>query len=84
MATLLRRVYADKALGEGALQRSDLDWTIVHPTLLNDGPKTGTYRVGERLHFSGAPKISRADVADFLLKQTGDATYTRRIVMISD
>ena len=83
MGTLLRNIYADKRAGESALFASDLDWTLVYPSMLNDGPKTGKYRVGEQLELSGFPKISRADVADFILNQVASRVYVRKGVIIS-
>lgn len=80
---LFRDLYADKALGEDMLRRSDLDWTLVYPTTLTNGPKTGKYRVGERLQLRGLPTISRADVADFLANQIEDTTNVRKMVLIS-
>lgn len=62
---LLNRVYADKDRQEAAVRASGLDWTIVRPGFLTNGPHTGTYQVigalgaGVRLR-----RISRADVAD--------------------
>jgi putative NADH-flavin reductase len=79
----LRRIYADKLAGEQALKRSDLEWTIVHPTLLTDGPLTRQYRSGEHLELRGMPKISRADTADFILKQIDDRSYVRKVVIVS-
>jgi putative NADH-flavin reductase len=81
--TLLRDIYADKVVGEGLLRQSDLDWTIVHPTGLTDGPLTGRYRAGERLDLSGLPRISRADAAHFILAQLDDATYLRKVATVS-
>ena len=83
IATLLRDVYADKAAGEVAIVRSSLDWTIVYPVGLMDGPKTGQYRAGEHLALSGLPRISRADVADFLLRQVGDSTFVGKGVLVA-
>jgi len=83
IATLLREIYADKEAGEEAIRNSPLDWTIVYPVGLTDGPKTGTYRVGERLSLSGFPRISRADVADFLLKQVDDGRFVRKGVLVA-
>jgi len=83
IATLLRRIYADKEAGEDAILNSRLDWTIVYPVGLTDGPKTGNYRVGERLSLSGFPRISRADVADFLLKQVDDRGFVRKGVLMA-
>jgi putative NADH-flavin reductase len=83
MRLLLRDLYADKAAGEDDLRRSGLAWTLVYPTTLTKGPRTGKYRVGEHLTLHGVPKISRADVADFLLSQIEDGSYTGRGVLIS-
>jgi putative NADH-flavin reductase len=80
---LLRDLYADKAAGEEVLRRSDLDWTLVYPVTLVDGPRTGAYRVGEHLALRGVPRISRSDIADFLLTQVDDATYSRKGVLVS-
>jgi putative NADH-flavin reductase len=80
---LLKDIYRDKAAGEVAIRASKLDWTIVYPTGMNDKPARGTYRAGERLKLRGFAFISRADVADFLVKQVDDASYIRRSVVIS-
>ena len=83
MRLLLRDIYRDKELGEAALRASGLDWTLVYPAGLVDGPATGQCRAGERLSLSGFPRIARADVADFLLAQLDDTTYLRKCVLIS-
>jgi putative NADH-flavin reductase len=80
---LLRDVYADKAAGEEILHRSELDWTLVYPATLTNGPATGRYRVGEHLRLHGFPRVSRADVADFLLTQLEDRAFLRKGVLIS-
>ena len=84
MRLLFRDLYADKALGDDVIRRSALDWTLVYPTTLTNGPNTGTYRAGERLHLRGLPTISRADVADFLANQIEDTTYLKKGVLISN
>jgi putative NADH-flavin reductase len=81
---VLRRVYSDKEQANAALRHTALDWTLVFPVLLSNGPRTGQYRVGEALDMSGMPRISRADVADFMLRQLSDATWIRRNVVISN
>ena len=73
---LLRRAYADHTRQEELLKDSCLDWTIVRPGAFTDGNRTGAYRHG----FPGTDKtiegkISRADVADFMLRQLTDSTY---------
>jgi putative NADH-flavin reductase len=80
---LLRDIYADKAAGEALIRRSELEWTIVHPVGLTNGPLTGTYRAGERLALRGFPTISRADTAHFLLSQLDDRSYIGKVVVIA-
>ena len=41
----LGQIYADKDAREWIIRRSHLDWTIVRPSVLTTGPRTGTYRV---------------------------------------
>jgi putative NADH-flavin reductase len=82
-ATLLSAVFADKARGEASVRASALDWTIVYPTVLTNGPLTGRYRVGEHIDMQALPTISRADVAQFMLAQLTDRSWLRRGVVIS-
>ena len=83
IALFLRAIYADKAAGEEILRRSSLDWTVAHPVMLTNGPRTGRYRAGEDLLLRGFPRISRADVASFLLDQIEDVRYLRKAVLVS-
>ena len=80
---LLGDIYRDKKAGEDIVKASGLDWTIIHPVMLTTGPRTGTYRSGERLNLRGIPKISRANVAHFALAQLADRTFLRKTVVIS-
>lgn len=82
-ATLLSALFADKERGEEELRKSSLDWTIVYPVMLTDGPVTGKYRAAERLELSGLPTISRADVAHFMLGELAKPAYVRRAVELS-
>ncbi|MFQ6613752.1 MAG: NAD(P)-dependent oxidoreductase [Fidelibacterota bacterium] len=66
---LLKTIYQDKNRVEELLQQSSSNWLIVRPGFLTNNPRTGTYRVVEDLTGIKAGKISRADVADFILKQ---------------
>jgi len=79
---LLRDIYADKAVGEDLIRRSEVEWTIVQPAQLTDGPLTRKYQVAEDLKLRGMPKISRADAVHFLLSQLDDTTYVRKVVRI--
>jgi putative NADH-flavin reductase len=75
---LLRDEYADKEAQERVVRESDLDWVIVRPMILTNGPWTNDYRAGEDLKPGRRPYISRADVADFLIRQLTDDTFVRR------
>jgi len=82
--TLLRGIYADKLIGDQLIRNSSLDWTIVQPSQMTDGPLTRTYRSGQRLPMSGMPSISRADVAHFLLRTAGDSTAIGKTLLVSN
>jgi len=69
---LLKRVYDDKDVQEWIVKSSGLDWTIVRPGLLTDRPATGRYRVLSASKDWRFGVISRADVADFLVRQVDD------------
>jgi putative NADH-flavin reductase len=81
---LLRDIFADKSAGEAHVRASGLDWTLVYPVGLTSGPRTGRYRVGERLELRGIfPRISRADVAAFVLSQLASTAFLRKVAVIS-
>jgi len=72
----LKQVFLDHELQEQYVKNSDLDWIIVRPAAFTDGVKTENYLHG----FSSKSKsiklkISRADVADFILKQISNKNY---------
>jgi putative NADH-flavin reductase len=73
---LLRRAYADHVMQEEHVKNSDLDWTIVRPGAYTDGERSGDYRHGFPATATDLKlKISRADVADFMLNQLEDDSY---------
>jgi uncharacterized protein YbjT (DUF2867 family) len=69
---LLKRVYDDKDVQEWIIRSFGLDWTILRPGLLTNRPATGQYRVVTSANDRRFGTISRADVADFLVRQTDD------------
>jgi len=84
VSVFLRHAFADHEGQEAVVKQSSLAWTIVRPPHLTNGPRTGAYRHG----FSPTDtlikgKISRADVADFMLKQLTDDTYLRQTPGVS-
>ncbi len=79
---LLKRVYDDKDVQEQIIRQSELDWTIVRPGLLTNGPETDRYRVLLDPAQWTAGSISRADVADFLVKEVTDRRFIGRAPVI--
>jgi len=80
---LLGRVYDDKDVQERIVRSSKLDWVIVRPVILTDGPKTNAYRalVDPRRWTCGF--IARADVADFLVKQIDDDAFLHKTPVLT-
>lgn len=81
-ATVLQDLMADKARQEELVMRSRLDWTIVRPGGLTDGPCTGDYVHGTDVVAKAAP-IARADVADFLLRVLERDLYVREAPLVT-
>lgn len=79
---LAREVVRDSAEGVRRLQSSDLDWTIVRFPRLMDGPHTGKYRVGY-VSKESSTQFSRADGADFILKELIENQWLRKLPLVS-
>lgn len=82
MNTVLKNVMADKNLQEELVKQSGLEYTIIRPGGLNNGAKTGNYRVGTDKNIK-AGQVSRADVADFILKLVSSKEYLHQAVAIT-
>jgi putative NADH-flavin reductase len=67
--------FADKERQEALITVSDLDWTIIRPARLTNGPATGRLRAQPRLPVTIRDSISRADVAKFVLGELQDGTH---------
>lgn len=78
-----KNVYADMQRTAELVRASDLDWTIVRVPMLTNSAKTGTVRVGYVGKGIGA-RLTRADLAAFMLKQLQDNTYLRQAPAISN
>ena len=74
-------MFADKERQEAIIRATPLDWTIVQPAALTNGPLTESYRVGARNCRSQLlPKTSRADVAHLMLEELDDPQHVRQVV----
>jgi putative NADH-flavin reductase len=76
---VLRNVVADHAAKEQIIRRSTLEWVIVRPPRLTNGVRRKGYRSGVDICArSVIPRISRADLAEFMLRQLSETTYVRK------
>lgn len=80
--TTAKNVYLDMKQTADIVRASDLDWTIVRVPMLTGGAKTGSVRVGYVGKGPGA-RLTRADLAAFMLGQVDDKTYLHRAPAIS-
>jgi putative NADH-flavin reductase len=75
---ILPSYFWDKARQERVIADSRVKWIIVRPGALTHGARRGQYRHGWNIgSFLWTVRISRADVADFMLNQLTDDTYLR-------
>lgn len=72
---LLERIYRDKTVQEDLVKASGLDWVIARPGMLTNGRRTEAYAVLREPKDWRSGAISRADVADFLVKQVASDEY---------
>ncbi|MGD0796682.1 MAG: SDR family oxidoreductase [Acidobacteriaceae bacterium] len=81
--TFLKWPVASQVAQWKTLSASGLDWTMVMPPMLTNGPARGIYRVdGEALPRHGM-RISRGDVADFMMQQIGNPQWVGKGVYIA-
>ncbi|MCU0429081.1 MAG: SDR family oxidoreductase [Cytophagaceae bacterium] len=81
---ILRKTFEEHAIQEKLIQQSNLNWTIVRPATMDNGKYTGVYKHGfPYTDKSLTLKISKADVANFLVAQLSSATYQGKITGIS-
>lgn len=79
---VLHGIMQDKELQEAAVRASDLDWTIVRPVRLTNGPAQGRVQAGEALPWNVLSTISRADTAAFMLAAVNDPATSRKALTI--
>lgn len=82
MRYVLRSVLDDMERMEHEIMLSDVNWTIVRPPQLTDGPLTGEYRVAPGRTLPDAKELSRADLAAFMIKALGVDLWDEKGVAI--
>ena len=73
----------DKEQMEQAIQTSGTDWTIVRAAALNDKPYTGRYRTGTDLRIRLTSAVGRADLGDFLVRESTEPSYAGQLPRIA-
>jgi putative NADH-flavin reductase len=82
--TTMHAAYEDIVNVAETVRASDLDWTIVRLAILNNKPKSGKVKAGYVGSGEVATQISRADIADFMLKQITEMKYLHEAPAISN
>ena len=81
---MVRKAYDDiRATGE-LIANSDLDWTLVRIPFLKDGPANGKIDVGWYGRTKLGSKLSRGNLAEFLVQQITDKKFVRAAPGIAD
>jgi len=81
---MLRVPLVDHNINEKRIMDSKLQWTLVRPGGLTDGPLTGNISFGTEAFKQGKTSVSRADVAAFMLSQLEESTYNKKAVWLFD
>jgi uncharacterized protein YbjT (DUF2867 family) len=84
VGALLRDLYADLAVMEDEIRRSNTDWTIVRPPKLTNAPMRGTYRTAIGGNVARGHAISRADVAHAMLAALEDPAKVGQAVGVAN
>jgi len=80
---ILKHMYADLWRMEHIVKASELNWTIVRPPRLTDGPRRGNYRISIGAFVKNGKQIARADVADFVLNNVSNKDIFRETVELA-
>lgn len=80
---ILRQMYADLVRMENIVKASAVDWTIMRPPQLTNGGVTGKYRYAIGKFLDNGTRISRADVANFMLDTINNPDLFRNTVEVA-
>jgi putative NADH-flavin reductase len=80
---ILKNMYTDLVRMETLVKASDLDWTILRPSLLTNGPRTRRYQAAVNQTLSRGLSLSRADVANYMINHLNDWTTYRGVVELA-
>ena len=77
------RLARDRTRQEVVVMHSDLDWLIVKPPRLTNGPQRAHYQSGEALPIHALSSISRADLSTFIMGEISTPKYRGLSVAVS-
>ena len=60
------------------VEKSGVQWVAIRPILLDEGPRTGSYRVPTEGIPNNGFRINTGDVAEFMLKELASEEYVRK------
>ncbi|MFI5909535.1 NAD(P)-dependent oxidoreductase [Dactylosporangium sp. NPDC051541] len=83
---IVRRIlgegFADLAVAEQVLRDGGVDWTLIAPPRLTDGPRR-PYRTVLDVNVRGGRTLSRADVADAMFRALDEPSWIHRRVSVA-
>jgi len=82
--TVFRFMMPDMAAMEREVMQDDLEWTVVRPPRLTNGPLSHSYRMRDGDLPASGRSISRADVADFMIREAEAPAHVRQTVGLAN
>jgi len=79
-----RKYYADMYEMEQQVMAAGLDTTMLRSPYLIDGPVTAKYKVIEEENYPNGIRISRADLAHFLIDETTNNAWVNRVIAVAN
>lgn len=80
----LKHPWTDMGNMEDLVRTSDVDWTIIRPPMLTDKAAKGTYRTATNSNVPGGRSLSRADLADCVMRNLDDDSTFRAAIAVAD
>jgi putative NADH-flavin reductase len=80
---IFKHGYTDMLHMEIIVRASGMDWTILHPPRLTNGERNGRYKVAVNKQLSNGWLLSRADLADYIVKHLHDPAIYRSMVELA-
>jgi putative NADH-flavin reductase len=81
---VLKHPWGDMARMEDVVRASGLEWTIVRPPQLTDGPRTDAFRTAVDTNVRGGMRVSRADLASLVLRCLADPGTIRKAISVAN